>query len=78
MPGLVFQAFNPSTWEAEAGVCLWIQGQPVLQSKFQDKDTLSWKDKKKKKSVIGFKSCKEKQASEKNLNSTETEWWMSK
>jgi hypothetical protein len=29
-------AFNPSTWEAEAGGSLWIQDQPVLQSKFQD------------------------------------------
>jgi hypothetical protein len=25
-------AFNPSTWEAEAGTSLWVQGQPVLQN----------------------------------------------
>jgi hypothetical protein len=28
-------AFNPSTWEAEAGD-FWVQGQPGLQSEFQD------------------------------------------
>ena len=27
--------FNPSTWEAEAGKFLWVQGQPSLQSEFQ-------------------------------------------
>ena len=27
-------AFNPSTWEAEAGGSLWVQDQPVLQSEF--------------------------------------------
>ena len=27
--------FNPSTWEAEAGRSLWVQGQPGLQSEFQ-------------------------------------------
>jgi hypothetical protein len=29
-------AFDPSTLEAEAGGFLWVQGQPGLQSKFQD------------------------------------------
>jgi hypothetical protein len=28
-------AFNPSTWEAEAGG-FWVWGQPGLQSEFQD------------------------------------------
>jgi hypothetical protein len=28
--------FNPSTQEAEAGRSLWVQGQPGLQSEFQD------------------------------------------
>ena len=28
--------FNPSTWEAEAGGSLSVQGQADLQSKFQD------------------------------------------
>ena len=43
--------FNPSTWEAEADGSLWVQGQPGLQSEFQDKlqsyteETLSWKTK---------------------------------
>lgn len=35
MIGLVAQAFNPSTWEAEAGRSLWVQDQPGLQNKFQ-------------------------------------------
>jgi hypothetical protein len=36
-PGVVAHAFNPSTWEAEAGGFLfWVRGQPGLQSKFQD------------------------------------------
>jgi hypothetical protein len=30
---VVAHAFNPSTWEAEAG---GVQGQPGLQSEFQD------------------------------------------
>jgi hypothetical protein len=34
-PGVVVHAFNPSTWEAEAGD-FWVQGQPGLQSEFQD------------------------------------------
>ena len=35
MPGMGVHAFNPSTWEAEAGVFLsW--GQSGLQSEFQD------------------------------------------
>ena len=29
-------AFNPSTWEVEAGRALWVQMQPGLQSEFQD------------------------------------------
>ena len=29
-------AFNPSTREAKADGSLWVQGQPGLQSKFQD------------------------------------------
>ena len=29
--------FNPSTWEGEAGGSLWVLGQAVLQSKFQDR-----------------------------------------
>jgi hypothetical protein len=32
---VVAHAFNPSTLEAEAG-SLWVQGQPGLQSEFQD------------------------------------------
>jgi hypothetical protein len=35
MPGVVVHAFNPSTWEAEAGG-FWVRGQPGLQSEFQD------------------------------------------
>ena len=30
------QAFNPSTQEAEASESQWVQGQPGLQSEFQD------------------------------------------
>ena len=30
------QAFNPSTWEAEAGRSLWVWGLPGLQSELQD------------------------------------------
>ena len=33
---MVTHAFNPSTWEAEASGSLWDQGQPGLQSEFQD------------------------------------------
>ena len=36
MEGGVVHAFDPSTWEVEAGGSLLIQGQPVLQSEFQD------------------------------------------
>jgi hypothetical protein len=32
----VVHAFNPSTWEAEAGRFFLIWGQPGLQSKLQD------------------------------------------
>ena len=28
--------FNPNTWNTEAGGSLWVQGQPGLQSEFQD------------------------------------------
>jgi hypothetical protein len=35
-PGLVAHAFNPSTWEAEAGGFLSSRDQPGLQSEFQD------------------------------------------
>ena len=46
-------AFNPSTWEAEAGGSLRVQGQPGLQSKFQDswgyRETMFRKDQKEKK-----------------------------
>jgi hypothetical protein len=42
-PGMVVHAFNPSTWEAEAGGSR-VPGQPELYSK-----TLSQKKKKKKK-----------------------------
>jgi hypothetical protein len=31
----VAHAFNPNTWEADAGG-FWVQGQPGLQSEFQD------------------------------------------
>ena len=34
---MVAQAFNPSTWDVEAGGFLWVQDQPGLQSKFQNK-----------------------------------------
>jgi hypothetical protein len=52
-PGVVLHAFNPSTWEAEAGGVLssrpawsteWVPGQPELY-----RETLSRKTKKKKK-----------------------------
>jgi hypothetical protein len=52
-PGMVAHAFNPSTWEAEAGEFLslraawsteWVPGQPGLH-----KETLSQKSKKTKK-----------------------------
>jgi hypothetical protein len=33
---MVTQSFNLSTWEAKAGRSLWVQGQPGLQSEFQD------------------------------------------
>jgi hypothetical protein len=33
---MVAQDFNPSTWEAEAGESLWVQGQLGLQSELQD------------------------------------------
>ena len=33
---MVVHAFTPSTHEADAGLFLWILGQPGLQSKLQD------------------------------------------
>jgi hypothetical protein len=33
---VVMQAFNASSWEAEAGGFLWVWGQPALQREFQD------------------------------------------
>ena len=33
---VVAHAFQPTIWEAEAGTSLWVQGQPSLQSEFQD------------------------------------------
>ena len=33
---MVVHAFNPSTWEAETGGFQGVQGQPGLQSEFQD------------------------------------------
>jgi hypothetical protein len=33
---VVAHAFNPNTWKAEAGRSLNVQGQPGLQSEFQD------------------------------------------
>jgi hypothetical protein len=50
----VSQAFNPSTWEAEAG---GFRGQPGLQSEFQDSQDYLKKPKKqtnKKKMVAYF------------------------
>ena len=32
----VVHAFNPSIQDAETGGSLWVQGQPGLQSQFQD------------------------------------------
>ena len=32
----VAHAINLSIWEAEASVFLWVQGQPDLQSKFEN------------------------------------------
>jgi hypothetical protein len=51
MPGVVAHAFNPSTWEAEAGG-FWVRGQPGLESEFQDSQGSTHKPclKKKKKS----------------------------
>jgi hypothetical protein len=37
--GVVAHAFNPNTWEAEAGRS-GVQGQPGLQSEFQDSQVL--------------------------------------
>jgi hypothetical protein len=31
---MVGHAFNPSTWEAEAGGSLWIRDRPDLQNEF--------------------------------------------
>ena len=57
---MVVHAFNPSTWEAEAGRSLCVQGQPGLQSQFQAswsyRETLSQKYKKKKSMIYLDKS----------------------
>jgi hypothetical protein len=45
---VVAHAFNPNTWETEAGE-FWVQGQPGLQSEFQDSQGYTEKLKKKKK-----------------------------
>ena len=49
---MVAHAFNPSTWEAEAGGSLSVQDQPGLHSEFQDswsyRETLYQKDGEKK------------------------------
>ena len=37
------QAFNPSTWEEEAGGSLRVQGQTGLQSEFQNSQRLTEK-----------------------------------
>ena len=52
---MVIHAFNPSTWEAEAGDLSQGQGQPGLQSEFQESQgytekTCLEKPKKKKRS----------------------------
>lgn len=41
--GVMMQIFNPSTWETEAEGALWVQGQPTLNSEFQD--TQGYKEK---------------------------------
>lgn len=33
---MVAHAISSSTWEAEIGRSMWVQGQPSLQSKFED------------------------------------------
>jgi hypothetical protein len=35
-PGSEVYVINPSTWKAEASRCSWVQGQPGLQTEFQD------------------------------------------
>jgi hypothetical protein len=60
-PAVVVHAFNPSTWEADAGRFL-SSGKPGLQSEFQDsqgyteKPCLEKNQKKKKKKRSGFYS----------------------
>jgi hypothetical protein len=54
---VVAHPFNPSTWEAEAD--FWVQGQPGLQSEFQDSQGYTEKPclekpKKKKKDLLMF------------------------
>lgn len=36
MLGAIAHVFNPTTWEAEAVVALWVRGQTGLYSEFQD------------------------------------------
>jgi hypothetical protein len=44
VPGVVAHAFNPSTWEAEAGGFLSsVRGQPGLQSEFQNSQSYTEK-----------------------------------
>ena len=59
---VVVHAFNPSSWEAEAGRYLLVQGQHGLQSKFQDRlqsyrEILSQKTQKKKIYLFPLCAC---------------------
>ena len=53
---MVLHVFNTSTWEAEAGRCVWVQGQPGLESEFQDSQSYTkkpclWKKQKERKEI---------------------------
>ena len=51
-------AFNPSTWEAEAGGSLCVQGQPDLQNEFQNSQDHTVKPcLKKAKEAYTYKKC---------------------
>lgn len=43
LPDVVVSTFNPSTWEAQAGLFLWVRGHSGLHIKFQaaSKSTIS-------------------------------------